>query len=724
MNGSGNLAQVAGDGGDAMRYEPDLKCLREAVEDIVADGKAGIAVSREEASGVRFAEWTGQSPDGLKHEEILGYTPEPFEGSTDSRILLSDQHVNEDKMLCLVAMLRSQVMVHGLGAEDAQKAGRVAKLVKWILNNELGIDWIRENLKLADYVFADTPGVGFLSIEWLREQGLEYQDLSTEDLIRMYVEMAIAAGPGGADPEQVQADAMMAADQLLMDLANPDVSDEDLAEFLQQFFEYLRPKTARKSIKELRANGVTRFPVPYTRYDGVRVEAHRLFEDVFFCSGLTTLNRAPVYFRVAWLSEPELWDRVATDGWRKSFVEKLLKSEAADAFSTYRPHWRLRHSTPQDYKRLYQVLYVYYEAVNGDMVRGKYYQTMSYFVDEFAHERRLLDYKHGEYPGVLFQREVVSKFVMDARGIPEVLGASQGLMKMCMDDFGDHEQISALPPMVTMRRGKGDQLYISRLRELQARNPNEYQWLKPPEYPRAAVDFMDRLDRQAREWGGRPGADVPPELVAMHREFKVLWWMAQVREAVRQVLSLYQQYLPEDKLARIVDSDGEPLFNALEDIRGEFDVVFSIDMRMFDPEYMANIGGIVRDVLLAIDRDKTIDPSPIVESMLYMLMPHVADKSLRPRDKALADEFQDEFDAYLKIIGGAEPELPDDGSINYEARLGMYQDMQEKNPQAFSNLPEDRQAILQSRLERMQVMAEQYGENVQIGREGGRRALG
>ena len=72
---------------------------------------------------------------------------------------------------------------------------------------------------------------------------------------------------------------------------------------------------------------------------------------------------------------------------------------------------------------------------------------------------------------------------------------------------------------------------------------------------------------------------------------------------------------------------------------------------------------------------------------------------------------------------GTEPELPDDGSINYALRLELYRNMEGMNPDIYRDMAEDKLAILQSRLQRLEALAQQYGENVQIGREGGRRAL-
>jgi hypothetical protein len=53
----------------------------------------------------------------------------------------------------------------------------------------------------------------------------------------------------------------------------------------------------------------------------------------------------------------------------------------------------------------------------------------------------------------------------------------------------------------------------------------------------------------------------------------------------------------------------------------------------------------------------------------------------------------------------------------------MYAQMQQANPQVFADMAPDKLAILQSRMQRLGVMSQQYGENVQIGRQGGRAAL-
>jgi hypothetical protein len=101
----------------------------------------------------------------------------------------------------------------------------------------------------------------------------------------------------------------------------------------------------------------------------------------------------------------------------------------------------------------------------------------------------------------------------------------------------------------------------------------------------------------------------------------------------------------------------------------------------------------------------------------------LAEVAVRSEQDAATEQEEQERQAYLRIRAGEEPELADDGSVDYATVLAWYERLFEKNPQAMADAGEDKRAVLQSRLERARVLAGQYGENVRIGREGGKRAL-
>jgi hypothetical protein len=356
-------------------------------------------------------------------------------------------------------------------------------------------------------------------------------------------------------------------------------------------------------------------------------------------------------------------------------------------------------------------------------VPGKYFVVFHYDVDEAAAERQLIDYAHGGYPGHVFQREVLTSRLCDSRGVAELAGSYQGLMKLYCDSFGDHAQIAGVPPIITRNRQRMGALHIKPLIELQAKRDGDFEWMKPPAYPKTVVDMMKEMRRQMDEYFGRTNPDVAPDIVQLQREFKVLWWLMNLREALVQVFQLIQQYMPDEMLARITNKQGQQVFRSREEIQGQFDIDLQFNPQDLDPEYLEKVGKIVKDMLLAIDRDKTIQTAPIVSALLWRLSPELADAALLDVDQANQAEALAEIKAYQEIRAGTEPELPDDGSINYQLRLQLYANMEQMNPQIYKDMAPDKLAIMQSRLQRLQVLAEQYGENPQIGREGGKRAL-
>jgi hypothetical protein len=266
-------------------------------------------------------------------------------------------------------------------------------------------------------------------------------------------------------------------------------------------------------------------------------------------------------------------------------------------------------------------------------------------------------------------------------------------------------------------------LHIKPLMELPAKRDGDYAWMKPPEYPKTVVDMVLEMRRQTDEYFGRTNAQVPEDIVTLQREFKVLWWLMNVREALVQVFQLCQQYMPDELIQRITNRQGKPIFQSREEIQGQFDLDLQFDPRDLDPDYLERIGKIVSDLLLPMDREKTIQTAEIVSAFMWKISPDLAEAALVDVEEAQQSETADELKAYQEIRSGSEPELPDDGSINYELRLQLYQALEQMNPEIYKDMAEDKLTIMQSRLQRLQVLAQQYGENVQTGREGGKRAL-
>jgi hypothetical protein len=375
------------------------------------------------------------------------------------------------------------------------------------------------------------------------------------------------------------------------------------------------------------------------------------------------------------------------------------------------------------YKGLYQVLTAHYLAIDEDGIPGRYFVTFHKEVDVPAFEPRLLSYAHGKYAGHVFQREVLTTRLLDSRGIAEVAGPHQGLMKMFYDSFGDSAQLSGVPPILSRGRQRMGALRIGPLKEIIMKRDGDLKYMDPPKYPVTVESVIKQLQQQHNEYFGRPGENVPEGVVALQREFKILWFLMNVREALSQMFALCQQYAPDELVQRVTNKEGQPILRSNEEIQGQYDLELVFDPRDMDIEYLKVVAEIIKNLLMSMDRDQTIQSAPIVSALLWRLSPELAESALKDVDTANRDELEDEVRQYQKIRAGTEPVLPDDGSVNYSVRLQLYRDLQAANPDVFGDMAPDKYAILDSRLKRMEMLTEQYGANAEIGREGGKRAL-
>jgi len=762
------IDEVEGDGGISLVTEPTLAELKAEVDQIVTESKDTIWPLRVDMESTRFCRWEHQSPDGLKHKEVYENqeVPEPFDCASDMRVRTADMLINEEVMLLVLSAMRAQVNFKGTESTDTKRAGNMTIVMRWVIRN-WGVKWIKELLKLANYFTADSPAVALLGICWRRETALKMQTLTVDELMELYLKQVVEilgenqqsevssqeSGVGGeptpaetATPPMegiqepgagtdIQAQADQAAEDFKIALGSEEFGEDILAAKLAEYFPGIRTARAKKVIRGLREKGRAEFPVPYIKQDGPDLQAKRLNEDWFIPLNTTEFQKARIYFEAEWLTKTQIIERKISQGWSDAFIEKVIGElqkdgtrqgghEGEAAFPDY-----VRDENNQIvarssifYKGLYQILTAYYQATNEDGVPGKYFVVFHYQVDKAAMKRQLIDYAHGGYPGHIFQREVLTSRLCDSRGLAELAGTYQGLMKVYCDSFGDHAQIAGVPPIITRNRQRMGALHIRPLLELQAKRDGDFAFMKPPEYPRTVVDMVKELRRQTDEYFGRTNPEVAPDLVQLQKEFKVFWWLMNLRQALVQVFQLCQQYMPDEMIQRITNKKGEKLFKSREDIQGQFDLDLQFDPRDLDPEYLKNLFEIITNIL-AIDHDKTMRTAPLVASVLWRLSPDLADAALVDLDQANAEETADEIKAYQQIRAGIEPDLPDDGSINYELRLQLYQNMEGMNPDIYRSMPPDQLKIFQSRLQRMQVLAQQFGENVQIGREGGARAL-
>lgn len=720
-DGSSNatIATVASDGGRATLSKEEVKAFKDELSAMTKSGRYLVHARRWAAERTRQCIWEGQSPDGRKHRENEDGKPAfPFEGASDVRLRLADQLVNERVLVLVAAALRNLPTVRALDAANAPLGTKLTTLLKWVLKNQLGAQYLREVILTAQYQEGDSPAGAVMGVWWEQEYALEMAKVTREELAQILT--APAPDGYGLPPEF-----LTELDAKMQDPAN----DAELGQMLTQLIPTLRPQRAKSVVAQLRESGTAEFPRPYRKLEQPCLVAYRLFEDIFFPPNTTDLRRKLRWAVVReWVSEVELRERIVSGGYTEAFVEEVLKHEAKTMFPEYERkeltgEW-LPVNTPESqelHKGEYELLTVLYRAVNDEHIPGLYAFTMHHQVEEAATDRELLGYAHGDYPLTGFFRETLSRRLLDSRGVPELAATEQTALKLLADSFNDNVSLATLPNIKVPRRRSKLSLVIKPLGIIKEDRPGDVAWMTPPQYPMGNDKQQEEIRRRVDLYWGRISENVPPLLTQLHQNGMVTQFLANLGEALKQMLQLCQQYMPDDVLAQITGDDGQPIAHSRAEIEGAFTVELSFDAANMDMAYFKDIAELVVKVL-GIDILNVSQRDQIVQWLFSTISPTMGAKWVRPVEAAQQSEITDEENNFTKISAGIEPPMVPEG-LNFPLRLQVLQGIPQKNPEAFQKLTPMSREIYLARLKYLENQVQQL-KNAQIGRQVGQPALG
>lgn len=711
-----NVRVIKGDGSAAPVKRAELEEWKAEVARLVTQS-TDVIERRWESEDVRYTRWSGQSKDGRKHKAALdGREAFPFEGASDVRNRSADMVVNERVMILTSAALRAMPKVQGLKSGDRDFGSRMQILLKWVLRNRLAAGFRRELMKLAQYQEGDSPAGAVLGIWWQQEWALEMKTLTLEDLDELLVQTY------GLAPEEVQ---KLAA--LLYDPARED----EAVRLLIKVVPHLSVKRAGDVVQQLRDTGSAAFPAAYLKHNQPRVDAYRLFENIFF-HDTGDLQRAPFILVREWLDEVELRERqVSGDapGYHADWVKEVLDHKGETGFAINENYnynvtgdvtGRYNRVGLQAFQDQYEVLTMFFRAVNEDGIPGIHHFTYHHKVDFAANDRQLLDYPHGDYPFIYFGRETLTGRLLDSRGVPELDMTSQAAEKLVIDATNDHLSIATVPPICAPAGRTRRQIPIGPLAIIREDRPGEIHYLQGPQYPQGIDAHREGIRHRRDEYFGRIAESVPPALTQLHQQHMVDSFITSLADALMQLLQLVQFYLGEDELSLITGADGQAIAQSKEEIRGKFRVELSFDARVLNMEYLAELVDLMNKILL-MDTMTVAQRDVIVGWLFAALVPDMAADAILTGQGASDREVSDEQLNFAKIAAGIEPPMMKDGQ-NFGLRLETLQDILAKNPEAGQNLTPMSQEILQAR---MKHLANQVGqrENAQTGARVGQTVL-
>lgn len=691
-----------------MIKSPDKEKIAEILSDIdAADADGSTYVQRKLRNwNTRYCVWPGQSEDGRKHQAALGRRPFPFENSVDSRIRLADTIIRDHVAMLLNAFFKARVQVQPVESMDIDKRSAAELVLKWLLFQHC-LDDLRREVQLAAN-FRETYGLAVMAVDWVQTTRTEIKRFTLDDAMMM-LEAAQQE-----DPEQA------ANLQALIEVVLDPQQEELAAQLLGEIVPELGSET---KVRQLREKGEVEWEQPYIFESRPQWTALEPWEDIVFPAQTYSIQRAAFVARRELITEPELRERAAVEGWDDKWVEDVATKKG----DIRRISLNLHRSDQflYDHQRdMLEIWHVYRKEHDPKTKATRVTRTvLSYHVPDRVAVHDLLPYEHGLYPFVELPRERTTRPILESRGIPELVQSAQEEVKIQRDFRADRASLSILPPLkVPANRGKFD-LILGPGVQIPERRPGEIGWMDPPRPDLGSIEIEGSIRNDIDNYFGRISTNVPPQRYMLHAQELVDQWLLDMKLCIVQTMALAQQYMTPEEVERVTGNPNLQLAASGADIRGRYDITAEFDARLLDNEALGAKLDYLAKVLVPLDSFGVIDRAGLVKYMFQAVDPNLAGILVRDIGEAQQAEIEEEQVEFAKIAAGTEPPLKEGGQ-NAEIRLQTLQNIIAMNPAVQQRYQQDEifQKMLNARMQAFQFQLQQQ-QNAIIGRVGAQPAL-
>jgi hypothetical protein len=679
--------------------QEDITAMLYEIDQADADGSSYVQRKLRNWN-TRFCIWPGQSEDGRKWSGSQGKQPWPWQGASDVRIRLADNLIADNCAILANSFFKSRVQVQPVESMDVDKRNAAETVLKWLMFQHC-LDDLRREVKLAAQ-FRETYGLAVMAVDWVQNTRTEIKSFSIEDAQMML--------------EQSQDPNLAALLEVVMD----PLQEETAAELLGQIIPELG-KVAK--VREFREKGLVEWESPYIFESKPVWTALEAWEDVIFPIQTFSLQRAAFVARRELLTEVELRERGAVEGWDEDWIERAVQFKG----EMKRIHLNLHRTDQFLYEQMRDLIEIWhvYRKENDPKTNAIRVtrSVLNYHVTDKVAVHELMPYAHGQYPFIELPRERATRPLLESRGIPELVQTAQEEIKIQRDFRADRASISILPPLkVPANRGKFD-LVLGPGMQIPERRPGEIDWMSPPRPDMGSIEMEQATRADVDNYFGRISEAVPQQRYMLHTQELIDSWLIDMKLCIAQTMALAQQYMTPEEVARIT-GNAQLAFNASpQDIRGRFDITAEFDARLLDNEALGAKLDYLAKVLVPLDSFGVIDRAGLVKYMFQAVDPNLAGMLVQDIGAATQAEIEDEQGAFAKIAAGTEPPLKEGGQ-NAQVRLQTLQQIIQSNPAVQQRYQQDEifRKMIDARAQAFQFQLQQQ-QNAVIGRVGAQPAL-
>lgn len=659
---------------------PDVAALINEFELALSDGPQQLP-DISAAENVRYCRWTGQSEDGRQWQRNMpvGTVVKPYDGKPDIRVPLADGIVNAKVDLDVMAFWNAVIKPQTTHVNQltAAQSAELAAVVRWMRDGPLredlieGVEYLSQMRNTLKYVV--------LMPYWKVRHGLRRETLT----MQQFVDVAMQSPEG----------------TLLRDLPaiiSDPTTEATAVEALRQAYPYLKPKAARRIVRELRDDGQTEFLYREVQENRPAIRVLVPGVDIFLPEETEKIQDARAVFIRTYYTQVGLEAMEVDDNWNAEFVS------AACATAGERSYGRSDEQVTEDKNsRRIEIVEALVKQNDEEGVPGIFCTVFSPNVKPATPaadvtaghygKHYLLDYAHGQYPLILVRTEVLGPRPDDSRGVPDILRTQQADLKRYRDALAIRAEMETNPPR--KRIGQG----WSKVQENFAPGSDinnsvanaNIEFLQLAGNPRLAVEMAEQIQIEAEDYFGLPNSrsESHPSRWQNRQARETLQWLLAWSKALWQLAVLcYDEYTPAE-LAQIIGR--QPLLTSRDLLK--HGIALQFNARTMDMDYLKEVGSQIVQVM-QFDRSGTVDTAKLVQLWLSYIDPTLAAEIVVDQKGAAQAIYQRVLADVMSIMDGNKPMLVENDPTA-GMKLQFVQQILMQNPKYQAQITEGSQVF-------------------------------
>ncbi len=612
---------------EALTYlsdEPDVKALNLAYDQTVTELEAYFDLCRSSYDERRNF-WPGKSRDHRKH----GSDAFPWEGASDIECHIIDERITRLVALFMSSLRRANVRAFPVESGDIARSKVVSGFLKWMVSSGYIPRFYREMELGANYLLE--RGILITYVGWHREDRTFKQLIDLNQIAEISPEAAMAIQSGD--------------------------SDEELILLLQNTFDGVTEKRAKKALKQLRKEGVTELPVVRRQVNSPEVKTLAPDGDFFFPPYVTDPQRAPYCFWKTYYTAQELQTKVSTDGWDEDFVDYIISKYRGVNIDSIEREQEGRRSislTDNAYEadELIEIVYGYQRLIDEEDGSEGIYCTV--FHKEFSGNEIVPGYAkfellngYEDYPVVVTRLAEDTKRLYDTQTIPDILRGIQNQVKVEKDSRIDRNSLATLPPILHPVGQAPTDWGPGRM--IPYRRKGDLDFAPAPAYNQGSLEMETTLTDLADRL---VGLDEKSKISTVRQQFLVDKFLSHTAEVLRMSFKCFQRFGPDEIFFRVTGIPDAQVFSKGNPDEN-FDILINFDVLNTDPE---NVQAKLKQFaeLTQFNTNNRMSMDNFLDIAASAVDPVMADAILQPVESAQEEVVKQVTDDLAKIFAGIE----------------------------------------------------------------------